>query len=441
MSYQLLKQAAKSSVMLMLLAVALSVFVSIQQEQMGYVMAMEDTTVKQDAPVTETVEEPSAAPEKTENTESRKDVEDTQQEAAEKRLAEQLGDRYLMIPKNEKGATGGAFLTEDYVYRTVDLMVKDVSVCNWKEDMVLRYSEGMMYTGAPDTENLDIYIDEYLYLDDEEPADEQGGADEIGYEESDEIVEEEGPTDIVQAVQITYDSATQTATASITLDHLYVPFLYEDADYYYIALKKPKDVYDKILVIDAGHGGKHPGTMSRDGVYLEKGFNLSIILHLKKLLDQRSDIKVYYTRLTDESVYLRPRVDLANEAEADFFISVHNNAYKNQYAYGTEVLYHEQQPDVGEGLGIGSKTLASLCLEEITNLLGTRDRGLRAGSGTYIIGHSEVPVALIEVGYLTNEEDLSMLQQDENLALTALGIYQAINRAYELKGMDTHEIR
>ena len=66
-------------------------------------------------------------------------------------------------------------------------------------------------------------------------------------------------------------------------------------------------MYDRILVIDAGHGGLDSGAVSKDGRIYEKNLNLGIILALKELLD-KENIKVYYTRIQDNKVYLRPRV-------------------------------------------------------------------------------------------------------------------------------------
>ena len=239
----------------------------------------------------------------------------------------------------------------------------------------------------------------------------------------------------VEGVEAFYETKKETLSLSITFDHLYVPFLYEDEAYYYLALKRPREVYDRIVVIDAGHGGKHPGTMSPDKDYAEKDINLAIALELKNFLDTREDIKVYYTRLEDETVYLRPRVTLANEAEADCFISIHSNAFWNSNVHGTEVLYREEELSpkgtIQSRTGITSKQLASICLEEVTSLLQTNDRGIWKDEETYILKHAQVPAALIEVAFLTNEEDLKLLCEPESQKQAAKGIYEAILKLYE----------
>lgn len=230
-------------------------------------------------------------------------------------------------------------------------------------------------------------------------------------------------------IQYNYDNPDKKYSVSVKLglDNIYSHSLYQDNEYLYIVLKKPKDVYDKVLVVDAGHGGNDAGTYSSDLKYLEKDLNLAIVLELKKLLDQEN-IKVYYSRLEDNKLYLKQRVNLANDLDADFFISVHCNSSKNRTAHGAEVLYDQFAK---EGV-INSKKLASICLTELVDEIGLRKRDIVDGNSTYIIGHSKVPVALIEVGYMSNNNELSFLVKKENQKLIAKGIYNGIIKAYSI---------
>lgn len=236
--------------------------------------------------------------------------------------------------------------------------------------------------------------------------------------------------DFVQNIGITYDYNTEqrknTATIHVELDSVYAYSLYQDNQNYYINLQNPRDVYDKLIVIDAGHGGNDVGTFPKDMSYFEKDINLSVVLNLKELLDLE-DIKVYYTRLTDVKLYLKPRVNLANDLDADLFISIHCNGSDLGQPHGTEVLYNEKW----KGQGFGSKELADICIDELTKTIGLRNRGLVKGSEKYIVGHSKVPVALIEVAYMTNQEDLEFLKDSNNHKLAAKGIYNGIMRYYE----------
>lgn len=90
------------------------------------------------------------------------------------------------------------------------------------------------------------------------------------------------------------------------------------------------------VVLDAGHGGKDPGTMR--GTIREKDIVLDVVLRLGKLLEQQSGIKVIYTRKTDVFIELRERAQIANKAKANLFLSVHCNGVKSTAAKGTETF-------------------------------------------------------------------------------------------------------
>lgn len=218
-----------------------------------------------------------------------------------------------------------------------------------------------------------------------------------------------------------------TTIIDIELDKIYEHEIYIDNDYFYISLLDPRENNEKIIVVDPGHGGIDGGTQSLNTIYNEKDINLDIVLELKSLLD-KSDIKVYYSRLTDERVPLESRVKLANDIKADFFISVHCNANIETKPNGTEVLYNE----LSSNRPINSKELAKICLDELVKVTNAKKRGLVEGNNILIIGNSKVPVALIEVAYMSNEKDLEFIINDENKKLVALGIYNGIISAYKI---------
>ncbi len=90
------------------------------------------------------------------------------------------------------------------------------------------------------------------------------------------------------------------------------------------------------VVLDAGHGGKDPGTIR--GNIKEKDIALDVVLKLGKILEKNNDITVVYTRKTDVFVELRERANIANKAKANLFISVHCNGVKSTQAKGTETF-------------------------------------------------------------------------------------------------------
>ena len=188
------------------------------------------------------------------------------------------------------------------------------------------------------------------------------------------------------------------------------------------------EVYEKIVVVDAGHGGSQPGAVKRD-IY-EKHLNLDIVLKLKELLDEVDEkkLKVFYTRLEDTNPSLMDRAYMANQLDANLFISVHNNASadgKFSSLNGTMVLYSPDEDDDS------SKRLAQICLENVNESTGSKDLGLVEADHIYIIRTSEVPVALIEVGYMTNTTELDNLCTPEYQKKVAQGIYNAIMQAFE----------
>ncbi len=195
----------------------------------------------------------------------------------------------------------------------------------------------------------------------------------------------------------------------------------------YLNFLEPHEVYDKVVVVDAGHGGRAPGA-SKMGIS-EKDIDLAILLELKAVMEESpGNIGVYYTRTDDSNPTLDQRVQLANKVDADLFISIHNNSTatgKFSNVSGTEVLFDE-----ADDSELSSRRFAQICLEQVTAATGSSSRGLLEGDSIYIIRTSEVPVALIEVGFMTNRQELELLNSQEYQRKAAEGIYAAIEQAF-----------
>lgn len=241
------------------------------------------------------------------------------------------------------------------------------------------------------------------------------------------------PLEKLTVYQKTEEDKSTTLVLEMKLNSTYVYRLYETEEQYFISLIPAKQVYGKIIVLDAGHGGWDNGTSSADGRYREKDMNLSILLKLKALLDQEEDITVYCTRTTDCFIALSDRIALANNLNADFFLSIHcNNAYQNPNANGTEVLYTEFQNDWS---GVNSKKFAQLCLEELISALQLSNRGLfKRGTNLTVLNEAKVPAALAEIGFMSNESDLQVIIDESKQELAAEALYKAVLKALELKG-------
>lgn len=243
---------------------------------------------------------------------------------------------------------------------------------------------------------------------------------------------EDGKIDnLMQKIQVSYehDGDGITAFITITLDQIYAYRIYEDDYYIYIELERPHNVYKNIVVIDAGHGGKDTGSYALEGSMDEKDYNLDIVLRLKQLFDKNEDeIKVYYTREEDKKVSLTRRVDLANELQADLFLSVHCNSSDETEGNGYEVLYKKEE---GVKRKLSSKQFAQIILNELGNIGLQKKRGLVKGNDIFVVRNAHMPVALVEVGFISNRQELHYLMQEQNRTQIAQRLYEGIKKGLE----------
>ena len=201
----------------------------------------------------------------------------------------------------------------------------------------------------------------------------------------------------------------------------------------------PKDEF--VVVLDAGHGGDDPG--NRGNGYYEKDIALNIVLGIGAELEKMPGVKVIYTRKTDVFVTLAGRAQIANDAHADLFISVHCNAHGSQ-ASGTEtfvlglhrnednlkvamrensVIYLEEDyevtydgfdpksPESYIGLTLmqeeyldQSILLADFIQKNFTNDLKRPNRGVKQ-AGFLVLRQTYMPSVLVETGFLTNNAE------------------------------------
>jgi len=182
---------------------------------------------------------------------------------------------------------------------------------------------------------------------------------------------------------------------------------------------RPKELYDKIIVVDPGHGGKDPGAVA-GGLY-EKTLNLKVANYLKNLLEEDGSVQVYYTRLNEAYPTLQDRCDLANEVEADFFLSIHNNAYNSSHT-GTETLYSPLEKTGS----VTSLDLAGIFQKAVVAITGMKDRGVKKRENLYVLKHTETPAIIVEIGFLTNAHDAALLSEDSFLEKAAKGLYNGI---------------
>lgn len=113
-----------------------------------------------------------------------------------------------------------------------------------------------------------------------------------------------------------------------------------------LSIKKPK-LRDVIVIIDPGHGGKDPGAIGKRRI-MEKNVVLGIAKRLKKLIDQQPGMKAYLTRSSDYYIGLRKRLSIARKYNADLFVSIHADAYRNPQSRGASVFALSQRGATSE---------------------------------------------------------------------------------------------
>ena len=193
----------------------------------------------------------------------------------------------------------------------------------------------------------------------------------------------------------------------------------------YIEFVPPKEVYDKIVVIDPAYGREDTG-VATDTV-AAKDITLNVARALKEKLDD-TDIKVYYTRMDDSNPDEEYRARLAEATKADMLIRIEVGSAESSKQYGTEAVYNGRFfiP------GFGSVELADLLEREVVTAISGKANGLlEAAQNDIVINEATVPAAAIKVGYLTNGQEAILLQREDYIQRIAEGIYLTILKVYE----------
>lgn len=222
-----------------------------------------------------------------------------------------------------------------------------------------------------------------------------------------------------------YSSATNTTQLIFTTTTINGFRVKEDGSYIYIMNGKPTEIFKNVIVLDAGHGGSDSGAVGSG--YYEKDFTLSIVLAAKELFDTNNDYKVYYTRTTDTYPSLSARYKLANEVEADMFISVHINS-AGSTATGTETLYNPDRNKVSAA-GLSCYQLATITHKHVLAATGLTNRGLkqrcsRLSNGLAVLNNNNGPATLTEIGFISNPTEAKLMYA--NLSSYGIAVYKAV---------------
>ena len=147
-----------------------------------------------------------------------------------------------------------------------------------------------------------------------------------------------------------------------------------------------------LIVLDAGHGGSDPGAAGTLGNQ-EKDFTLAVTRLLKEQLEQVKGIQIVETRSGDTYPTLQDRVQIAEDVQADLFLSIHANSFKPE-TRGTETYYYTEK----------SKEFATILHKYLIEATGFPDRGVKK-QNFYVIKNTTMPSSLLEIGFLTNKEE------------------------------------
>lgn len=181
---------------------------------------------------------------------------------------------------------------------------------------------------------------------------------------------------------------------------------------------KNSDNRKKLIVLDAGHGGSDPGTIGKFTGVKEKDLALTAVYALKDELE-KNGYEVLLTRTNDTRVELLQRTDLANEVNADLFVSIHYNAAENTSASGIEVLYY---PDTAGVKYEFAKTIFTELIKET----GATARGVIKRPLLVVPRETKMPSALIEMGFVSNRDEEIKVQNQDYLNVQVKAIAQAI---------------
>lgn len=192
---------------------------------------------------------------------------------------------------------------------------------------------------------------------------------------------------------------------------------------------------EKIILIDAGHGGIDGGATSKNGT-IEKDINLQIALKLKSKLDDEG-YKVYMTRDCDKGLYekgktikekkredLKKRAQLKKETNCDIFVSIHQNMFPQAKCFGAQVWYASNEK---------SQALANCVQESVKETVNDGNKRVAKPAGeAYLILRDKYEGAsiLVECGFLSNSEEESKLKKDSHQELIVEGIVKGIDKYY-----------
>jgi N-acetylmuramoyl-L-alanine amidase len=196
-----------------------------------------------------------------------------------------------------------------------------------------------------------------------------------------------------------------------------------------VAKEETRAVERKFTVaLDAGHGGGDSGATGH-GLY-EKDLNDDIARRVAELAAAGGAFDVRLTKNAGEFLSLGARASVGNEY-GDVFISIHNNSSNGGYVSGTETHYLPHYNDAE--LGFSCEELARIMQRHLVDNLGSVNRGVFV-SNFAVLRETTIPAALLEIGFISNSYEASLLGTPEYRQNAAQAIYNGLLEVYEVYG-------
>lgn len=185
-------------------------------------------------------------------------------------------------------------------------------------------------------------------------------------------------------------------------------------------------ITNRIVIIDAGHGGGDPGAVGERGTK-EKEINLNISLKLQQFIEQ-SGGQVMMTRVDDSGLGTNKREDmkvrkhLRDESNGNIFVSIHLNSFPQESCKGAQVFYGDHEE---------SKKLAEKIQKNMVDILDKDNaRVAKRLTDVYLLKDIKIPSVIVECGFLSNSREEKLLQDELYQSKLAMAIYLGINEYF-----------
>jgi len=185
---------------------------------------------------------------------------------------------------------------------------------------------------------------------------------------------------------------------------------------------------NRVVVIDAGHGGVDPGAVGK-ALVLEKDVTLAVSKRLQALIQQGgaktvmvreddSDLGTSVGLLKRKREDLAQRIQLAKDVQAEVYISIHANSFPNANLTGAQTFYHSDSPE--------SKLLAQSIQHELNSMTNGK-RVIKGNQDIYVLKKAHQAAVTVELGFLSNLEEEQLMTTPEYQEKLAIAIYKGLS--------------